>query len=313
LYTLVYDRVISTEEDPIEKKPLFHFLPGTRSYSIATVGCNFHCGFCQNWQISQLPRDHKGVILGQEVSPKEIVSRALRTQCDTIAYTYTEPTIFFELAYECARLAVGQGLKNIFVTNGYMTPEALRTIRPYLHAANVDLKGFDDKRYRRICGAKLQPVLDTIRLMKELGIWVEVTTLVIPGHNDSDEELKRIALFLEDVGPEIPWHVTAFLPTYKMLEVAPTERQTLLRAWQIGKEAGLRYVYCGNLLDCVHEDTSCYRCGKNLIQRLGFYVVRYLLDDGRCPSCRAAIDGVWEKAARRPELETQGSTQGGIV
>jgi pyruvate formate lyase activating enzyme len=313
LYTRVYDRIISLDIDPIEKKPFFHFLPGTRSCSIATVGCNFHCRFCQNWEISQLPRDHEGVILGQKVSPEEIVSTTLKTQCDSIAYTYTEPTIFFELAYDCARLAASQGLKNVFVTNGYMTPEALRMIQPYLHAANVDLKGFDDKRYRRICGAKLQPVLDTIRLMKELGIWVEVTTLVIPGHNDSDEELRQIALFLKDVGPEIPWHVTAFLPAYKMLEVAPTEHKTLLRAWQIGKEAGLRYVYCGNLLDCVHEDTHCYRCSRNLIQRAGFYVAGYLLDDGHCPSCATPIDGVWKKEARRLGLETQLTSQGGIL
>jgi pyruvate formate lyase activating enzyme len=298
LYTLVYDRLISGDVDPIEKKPFFHFLPGTRSYSIATVGCNFHCRFCQNWQISQLPRDHAGAILGHRCSPEEIVGRAFNTQCATIAYTYTEPTIFFELAYDCARLAVRQGLKNIFVTNGYLTPEALGMIRPYLHAANVDLKGFDDKRYRRICGAKLQPVLDTIRLMKALGIWVEVTTLIIPGHNDSQEELVRIALFLKDVGPEIPWHVTAFYPAYKMLDVVPTQRKTLLRAWQIGKEAGLRYVYCGNLLDSVHENTNCHRCGKGLIQRSGFYIARYLLEDGHCPSCGTSIDGVWGKEAQ---------------
>lgn len=297
LFTLVYDRVVSLDVDPIEKKPLFHFLPATRSFSIATVGCNFHCRFCQNWEISQMPRDRSGIILGREISPEEIVRGALRARCKTIAYTYTEPTIFFELAYDCAKLGVEEGLKNIFVTNGYMTPEALRMIQPYLHAANVDLKGFDDKRYRRICGAKLQPVLDTIRLMKEFGIWTEVTTLIIPGHNDSDDELRQIALFLKDVGPEIPWHLSAFFPAYKMSDTMPTDRETLMRAWAIGKEAGLRYVYCGNLVDNVHEDTDCYQCGKRLAHRSGFSVDRILLDHGSCPFCQASIDGVWEKGA----------------
>jgi pyruvate formate lyase activating enzyme len=292
LYTLVYDRVISQNIDPIEKKPLFHFLPGTRSYSVATVGCNFHCRFCQNWEISQLPRDYEGVILGAAVTPASIVRLALESRCDTIAYTYTEPTIFYELAYATAELAARAGIKNIFVTNGYMTPEALRMIQPYLHAANIDLKGFDDKRYRGVCGAKLQPVLDSIRLMKELGIWLEVTTLVIPGHNDSDEELKRMALFLNEVGSEIPWHLSAFYPAYRMLESAPTDRKALRRAWDIGKAAGLRYVYCGNLPD-IYEDTDCYRCGKTLIRRTGFFVESNRIDHGHCPSCQAAIDGVW--------------------
>lgn len=295
LYTRVYDRIVSLNVDPIEKKPLFHFLPGSRSFSIATAGCNFHCRFCQNWEISQMPRDRESLVLGRSIAPQAIVRLALQARCDTIAYTYTEPTIFFELAYDTAKLAVKQGLKNIFVTNGYMTPEALRMIQPYLHAANIDLKGFDDRRYRRVCGAKLQPVLDSIRLTKELGIWVEVTTLVIPGHNDSAEELRQIAHFLKAVGPEIPWHLSAFFPAYKMLKAVPTDRETLLRAWSIGKEAGLRYVYCGNLADNVHEDTSCYGCDKTVLRRLGFYVEYDWLDRGRCPFCRTPIDGVWEK------------------
>ncbi|MBI4525688.1 MAG: AmmeMemoRadiSam system radical SAM enzyme [Deltaproteobacteria bacterium] len=301
LYTLVYDRVISLNIDPIEKKPFFHFLPGTRSYSIATVGCNFHCRFCQNWEISQMAGDRNGLILGEKTSPEEIVRGALQTGCKTIAYTYTEPTIFFELAYDAARLAVNEGLRNLFVTNGYITPEALRMIQPYLHGANLDLKGFDDRRYRRVCGAKLQPVLDTIRLMKELGIWVEVTTLVVPGHNDSDQELRQIAIFLREVGAEIPWHLSAFFPAYKMLDVEPTDRQTLMRAWAIGKEAGLRHVYIGNLADNVHEDTTCYQCGNRLVQRFGFTVRRNLLDDGRCPFCHASVEGVWKNEFLKAE------------
>jgi pyruvate formate lyase activating enzyme len=293
LSTLVYDRVISAHVDPIEKKPLFHFLPGTLSFSIATVGCNFHCLFCQNWDISQMPKDRHGLIVGKKMTPDQIVRQARKSRCATIAYTYTEPTIFFELAYDTAQLAAAQGLKNIFVTNGYMTAEALTLIQPYLHAANVDLKGFDDKRHRRVCGATLQPVLDTIRRMKALGIWVEVTTLVIPGHNDSAEELTQIAQFLRDVGAEIPWHLSAFFPAYKMQEVEPTDYATLQRAWQIGKEAGLRYVYCGNLPGAQHESTECYQCGKRIVERSSFSVGRIALQQGRCPDCQAPIDGVW--------------------
>ena len=302
LYTLVYDRVISAVIDPIEKKPLFHFLPGSEAFSIATVGCNFHCRYCQNWDISQLPRLRAGAVPGEKLTPTEIVNLALEAGCKSIAYTYTEPTIFFELAYDTAKLAVDAGLKNIFVTNGYMTPEALRTIRPYLHAANIDLKGFDDKRHRRMSGAKLQPVLDSIRLTKELGIWLEVTTLVVPGHNDSEEELRQIARFLNDVDPAIPWHLSAFFPAYKMMDVDPTDRQSLMRAWQIGKDTGLHHVYCGNL-PALHEDTVCSGCGKILIQRVGFSVETNRLDRGRCPSCRTAIHGVWNGKVKRAVME----------
>lgn len=304
LYTLVYDRVVSANIDPIEKKPLFHFLPGTGSFSIATVGCNFHCRFCQNWEISQMPKDRKGLILGREIAPETIVREALASRCASISYTYTEPTVFFELAYDTARLACSRGLKNIFVTNGYMTAEALEMIRPYLHAANVDLKGFDDKRHRRVCGAKLEPVLETIRRMKEMGIWIEVTTLVIPGHNDSDEELEQIASFVKGVGEEIPWHLSAFFPAYRMMDAEPTDWGSLERAWRIGKEAGLRYVYCGNIPGNPHENTECYRCGKMLIERWGFGVMRKSLKDGRCVYCETAVDGVW-RDLWEPAMEKQ--------
>lgn len=299
LYTLVYDRVIAANVDPIEKKPLFHFLPGTEAFSVATVGCNFHCRCCQNWDISQLPRIHPDTTVpGDKLAPGEIVDLALAAGCQSIAYTYTEPTIFFELAYDTAKLAAAAGQKNIFVTNGYMTPEALRMIEPYLHAVNIDLKGFDDKRHRRICGAKLQPVLDSIALAKQLGLWLEVTTLVVPGHNDSDEELRLIALFLKDIDPEIPWHLSAFFPTYKMMDIHPTDRESLLRAWEIGKDAGLRHVYCGNL-PAIHEDTVCYQCRKTLIRRVGFSVKSNRIAEGRCPFCDTAIAGVWNSPMMR--------------
>ncbi|HUI67613.1 MAG TPA: AmmeMemoRadiSam system radical SAM enzyme [Nitrospirota bacterium] len=292
LYSLVYDKVIAQNIDPIEKKPLFHFQPGSLSYSIATPGCNFRCRHCQNADISQLPRDHGGVVLGEEVAPSAIVANALKTRCTSISYTYTEPTIYFELAYDTARLAVEAGLRNVFVTNGYITPEALDVIRPYLHAANIDLKGFTDDFYKNICGARLQPVLDAIRLYKEFGIWIEITTLVIPGHNDSDEELRGIARFIRSVGEDIPWHVTRFHPTYKLIDQPRTPLATLKRAQKIGFEAGLRYVYEGNIPG-EGEDTVCWSCKKPLVKRIGFSVEENRIKEGKCSYCSVVIDGVW--------------------
>jgi pyruvate formate lyase activating enzyme len=292
LYTLVYDRVIARHIDPIEKKPLFHFLPGSLSYSIATAGCNFRCKHCQNADISQLPHDFGGMMPGEEVSPSAIVDAALKNRCKSISYTYTEPTIYFELAYDTARLAAEAGLRNIFVSNGYITPEALTVIKPYLHAANIDLKGYSDDFYKKICGARLQPVLDSIRLYRELGIWIEITTLVIPGHNDSDDELKGIAEFIKSVGEDIPWHVSRFHPTYKLTDQPVTPINTLKRARQIGFDAGLRYVYEGNIPG-EGEDTVCWSCKKTLIKRIGFSIRENRIKDRRCDSCGAKIDGVW--------------------
>ncbi len=292
LYSLVYDKVIARNIDPIEKKPLFHFLPGSLSYSIATPGCNFRCKHCQNADISQLPRDHSGTVLGEEVAPSTIVDAARRHGCASISYTYTEPTIYFELAYDTAKLAVQAGLKNVFVTNGYITPEALREIRPYLHAANIDLKGFTEVFYRNICGARLRHVLDAIRLYKEFGIWIEITTLVIPGHNDSDNELGQIARFIRSVGEDIPWHVSRFHPTYKLMDQPITPVETLKRARQIGLDAGLRYVYEGNVPG-EGEETFCWSCKKSLVKRIGFNVRDNKVKDGTCGFCGAKIDGVW--------------------
>ena len=293
LYSLVYDRLIAQHVDPIEKKPLFHFLPGSISYSLATPGCNFRCKHCQNADISQLPRDQRGAIPGQAAVPEEIVAAARQRGCASISYTYTEPTIFFELAFDTARLAVEQGIRNVFVTNGYITPEALGEIRPYLHAANIDLKAFTDEFYRKICGAKLQPVLDSIRRYRELGIWIEVTTLVIPGHNDSEGELRSIAEFLRSVDRDIPWHVSRFHPTYKLMDQPRTPLQTLKRAREIGFEAGLRYVYEGNVPG-EGEDTVCGQCGKVVVKRLGFTVEQCRLRGGACEFCGSPIAGVWE-------------------
>jgi pyruvate formate lyase activating enzyme len=291
LYSLVYRKAISAHLDPIEKKPLYNFYPGTTSYSIATVGCNFRCRHCQNADISQMPRD-SGRIVGQDYAPEDVVLDAIRSKASTIAYTYTEPTIFFEYAYDIAKLATAKGIKNIFVTNGYMTAEALNTINPYLDAANVDLKSFNDEFYRKNCGARLQPILETLKLMKQLGIWVEVTTLIIPTMNDSAEELRQIAEFILSLGPETPWHISAFHPTYKLTRLPRTPVETLHQAQKIGLNVGLRYVYCGNVPGDDGENTYCYNCEKILIKRFGYRILKYHIKEAKCPHCGAKVDGI---------------------
>ncbi len=293
LYTLVYGRAISLNVDPIEKKPLFHVFPGSSSFSVAAVGCNFRCLQCQNHEISQMPRD-RGRIEGSAVSPSKIVSLAKQYQCRSISYTYTEPTIYFEYAYETARQARQEGIKNVFVTNGYMTEEALQTIQSYLDAANVDLKSFREKFYKEICGATLQPVLENLRQMRRMGIWVEITTLVIPTLNDSDREFEEIAQFIVSLGPEVPWHISAFYPNYKMPDLPRTSASALHRAREIGIKTGLRYVYCGNVPGDEGEDTFCPHCGGRLIERIGFRVTRNDAVNGVCRHCYTKIDGIWK-------------------
>jgi len=292
LYTLVYGKAIAEHADPIEKKPLYHVMPGSKSYSVATVGCNFRCLHCQNYSISQPVHDTLR-ITGIDLLPEEIVARALASGCRSIAYTYTEPTIFFEYAYDTAVLAKKAGLRNIFVTNGYITPEALACIRPYLDAANIDLKGFSERFYNEVVHAMLKEVLDSIVEYKRQGIWIELTTLVIPGWNDSDEDLRGIAGFIADkVGNETPWHVSAFHPTYKLTDRTSTPLDTLRRARVIGLEAGLRYVYEGNVPGEGGENTYCPSCGETLIERHGFYLEHNSIEMGKCPACAAVIDGI---------------------
>jgi pyruvate formate lyase activating enzyme len=292
LNTLVYGKIIAENVDPIEKKPLFHVHPGSGSFSIATVGCNFRCDFCQNYNISQVQHEILG-IAGREATPADIVEGAIRSGSKTIAYTYTEPTVFFEFALDTARLAHERGLKNIFVTNGYMTSEAIEMIVPYLDAANVDLKSCRDKFYRNHCGARIEPVLDSLKKMKELGIWVEVTTLIIPALNDDIEELEDIAKFIYSLGPETPWHISRFHPQYKMTSTPPTAMGTLLRAFQIGQEAGLKYVYLGNIPGGEGENTYCFNCGKLLIGRYGFYINNMSLKGNACPNCGTVMEGIF--------------------
>ncbi|MGZ6275624.1 MAG: AmmeMemoRadiSam system radical SAM enzyme [Syntrophales bacterium] len=290
LYTYAYGNIIASHIDPIEKKPLYHFLPGSRSFSIATIGCNFRCGFCQNWQISQLSIK-KGNFAGQETKPEDIVRGALANGCKSISYTYTEPTIFFEYAYDISRLAKKDGLFNVFVTNGFMTKEALETIHPILDAANCDLKSFRDNFYKKVCSGRLQPVLDSIRLMKKLGIWVEVTTLIIPGENDSEEELNDIAAFIAETGKEIPWHISRFHPDYKFDAREPTSLGVLRKAKAIGEKHGLRYVYMGNVNE--ESDTYCYNCHALLAKRTYFTVQESHVKEGKCEFCAAPVEGRW--------------------
>jgi len=291
LYSLVYGRAVASGVDPIEKKPFFHFFPGSYAFSIATVGCNFSCLFCQNADISQFPKEKKEII-GEFLPPEEIVSYAKRNKCKSISYTYTEPTIFFEYAYETAKIAHQQGIKNNFVTNGFISKEAIKLISPYLDAANVDLKSFGDDFYKKFCGARLQPVLDSLKLMKELGIWVEVTTLIIPTLNDSAEELKSIAEFILGLGQETPWHISRFYPHYKMADLPPTPVETLHKAREIGKKVGLNYVYSGNVPGDEGENTFCPDCGKKLIRRYGFQTLKNYIKEGKCPYCGTKIAGV---------------------
>jgi len=294
LVSLVYGRVVAEHIDPIEKKPVFHVLPGSLSYSIATLGCNFHCSHCQNASIAQVSRSDEVSRSGTLRSPVDIVNSAVSTGCQSISYTYVEPTIFFEFAYDCCLLAQPHGVKNVFVSNGYMSSTVSRLLAPVLAAINIDLKSFNNDFYKRVCGAKLQPVLDSIRLFKELGVWVEVTTLIIPGMNDSEGELKQIASFLASIDKNIPWHVTGFYPAHKMAHVSPTPAKTLMRAQQIGKELGLSYVYAGNRPQAGGENSYCPGCGAELLSRHGFRITANRLKSGCCPDCSTKIAGVWK-------------------
>ena len=290
LVSLAYGNIVATGLDPIEKKPLFHVAPGMTAYSIATPGCPFHCRFCQNWEIAQSPR------LGLDLpvryrSPEEVVDEALAVGAGSIAYTYVEPTVFLEYALDIGRLARGAGLLNLFVTDGYATPEAVGQLAWVLDAANVDLKSFDDAFYRRLCGARLAHVLESIEAMHRAGIWLELTTLIIPGHNDGDAELRALTGWIVDtLGPETPWHVSRFFPAFRMPDTPPTPLATLRRAAEVGREAGLRHVYVGNAPELGLEDTRCAGCGETLIERSG-YRVRSRLVEGACPACGRRLAG----------------------
>jgi pyruvate formate lyase activating enzyme len=290
--------VAGLQADPIEKKPFYHFLPGATALTFGMLGCDFHCEYCQNWLSSQALRDPASDESGyfiRRISPEQVIEAGQRTGAQVVASSYNEPLITSEWATAIFRLAVAAGMKCVYVSNGNATPEVLDYLRPYLTGLKIDLKSMQDSNYRRL-GGVLKNVLDTIRRAHEMGLWVEVVTLIVPGFNDSNEELWEAGRFLAAVSPNIPWHVTAFHPDYRMTEADPTPARTLLRAAEVGREAGLRYVYAGNLPGRVeeYENTCCPHCGELLVRRWGYIISEYhLTAEGRCPKCAAAIAGVW--------------------
>ena len=294
LYSLNHAIVCAANADPIEKKPFFHFLPGSQSFSIAAEGCNFRCAFCQNWQISQDPVQ-TGSIRGQRTDPRGLVQAAVQENCQSIAYTYTEPTIFMELCAACARLARNQGMANVFVSNGYETVAALDYAKDWLDGINVDLKAFNPDYYAHLCKARFEGVLDTIRhIARHTEIWMEITTLLVPGQNDEEDELKRLAEFIAtEAGPDVPWHISRFHPQYKLTAVRSTPIESLERAYAIGKAAGLDYVYLGNVPGSNTESTFCPQCKRILIERHGYRILGNEVVNGQCPDCGKKIAGVW--------------------
>jgi pyruvate formate lyase activating enzyme len=289
-----YGELAAVGVDPVEKKPLFHFLPGTSSYSISCPGCNFRCGFCQNWQISQVKEFNRLAGRSVKTQAQDVVAKALEQGCPSLSYTYTEPVVYYEFAADCARFALSKGLRNVFVTNGYMSQQVLKDAAQWLAAANVDLKSFREDFYSKVCGASLRPVLDTISAMKGNGIWVEVTTLIIPGYNDSLAELKDIARFIAELDRDIPWHVSAFHPDYQFQKEECTNPAILGAARDIGINNGLRFVYAGNLEIENGGNTFCPSCDCLLIERQGFSIVGNKLKDGKCSFCGEKIAGIWE-------------------
>jgi pyruvate formate lyase activating enzyme len=295
LHLVVYGEPVAVHVDPIEKKPLFHVMPRGDVLSIGTYGCNFRCPFCQNWRMSQVRDFDDGLdTLSQQATPEALVDACLKNHIPMIAYTYNEPTVFFEYTYDTAKLAHEHGIKNVYVSNGYMSEAALDTIAPYLDGINVDLKAFSDPFYREQCQARLEPVKRNIaHIARETHIWIEVTTLLIPGLNDAEDELRAMAEWLAQVDSDMPWHVTAFHPDYEMLDRPQTSQRALARAYEIGSQAGLHYVYVGNVMDADRESTHCPQCGHKLIQRHWYRVKELWPERGVCPQCSHAIAGVW--------------------
>ncbi len=289
LFTNVYENPIAVHSDPIEKKPLYHFLPGSRTLSLGTAGCNFHCDFCQNYDISQMRGDKVG---GEYLSVNEVVGMAESQGCKSIAYTYNEPIVFIEYVLDLATEAKKRGLKNVYISNGFESKEALKLLGSKIDAMNIDLKSFSDKFYRRLCKGRLEPVLETIRSAHKKGIWIEITTLIIPGENDSDEEIRAIANFIASISKDIPWHLSRFFPSYKMNNLLPTPVKTLDIARRIGLEAGLRYVYIGNTPG-ENNVTYCSKCGQKLIIRNRFELAYLHLKEGQCPNCGNKLPGVF--------------------
>lgn len=291
LFSLNYNRVAATHPDPIEKKPLYHCLPASTSFSIATMGCNFSCKFCQNHSLAMVKNER---VFGEPITPDELVESALSCDARSIAYTYTEPTVYFELMLETARLAKLAGLKNLMVTNGYMSQEASIEIQPYLDGANIDLKAFNDTFYKTYCGARLEPVKETIARMNEAGIWVELTTLLIPGLNDEDGEIDRMTDFIAGVDPGIPWHVSRFFPQHQLTDAPITPEDSIYKCLETGKAKGIQYLYAGNIPGDKWAHTHCHNCGALLIKRSGYSARVIDINGGKCGNCDTAIPGIWK-------------------
>ncbi len=296
LYSLVYARPVAVHIDPIEKKPFYHFFPGSTALSIGTTGCNFSCLHCQNWEMSQANFED---LPSFDFPPEVAVEEALRNGCKSISYTYNEPTVFYEYSLDTAKLAKEKGLLNTYVTNGCIEEEPLKLLSKYLDAANIDLKGLNEKFYREICGAELDWVLNGIKNYVRNKVWVEITNLIIPNKNDSSDEIKQLCEWVKDnCGDHTPLHFSRFFPAYKMIDVPPTPIETLERAWKIAKDVGLKYVYIGNVPGHKYDNTYCYNCGELLIKRYGFQILDYRVTDGKCPSCGAKIDIVGDYVGR---------------
>ncbi len=292
LYTLSYSKAVSVHIDPIEKKPLFHFLPSTKAFSVATAGCNLRCKFCQNWEISQKKTEEVEFVY---IKPEELVKKAITSGCFTIAYTYTEPTVFYEYMLETAKIAKAQGLRNVMHSCGYINEKPLRELIKYLDAANIDLKGFSEEYYAKVSGGTLEPVLNTLKILKKEGVHLEITNLVLPGLNDNPQEITRMCLWInENLGSDTPVHFSRFFPTYKFIALNPTPVETLEKAREIALECGLKYVYIGNVAGHQAENTYCPKCGKMVIERKGYFVSGFNLKDGKCSFCGEKIEGVWE-------------------
>jgi len=291
LYTLVYSNPVSTNIDPIEKKPLFHFLPGTTTFSFGTVGCNLACKFCQNWEIARAkPSDFNAHI----VEPEEIVKAALDANCKSISYTYTEPTIFFEFVLETAKLAKKNGLKNIMVSNGYITKEAAEELYPFIDAINIDLKGFTEEFYKKTTGATLEPVLETLKLAKKMGLWLEITNLLLHDHNDDMEKIKQMCEWIKDnLGEDIPLHFSRSFPMHKMMDLVPTPEETLIKAKDTAEKVGLKYVYIGNVLLAGAEDTKCPECKRTMVKRHIHEIMENKIVSDAC-NCGNRIAGIWK-------------------
>jgi pyruvate formate lyase activating enzyme len=288
LYTLIYGKATSVTPDPIEKKPLYHFFPGSHSLSFGTVGCNFSCPFCQNYSISQA---RPGDAYLKRVEPEEVVPMIEKYRCDGASWTYNEPSIWHEFTYDCSKLVKEAGYYTNYVTNGYINEEPLREISPYLDAMNIDLKSIDDEFYRKFCKAKVQPVLDTLVLARELGIHIEITNLVVPGENDTNDDFEELTYWIvENLGSETPVHFSRFHPDYKMLDKPRTPLKTLEVAYKAARIAGLKYVYVGNVPSNERENTFCPNCGNMVIQRFGFSISRYDLDGSKCGKCGETVD-----------------------